>query len=138
MPSFVLKDAHFDIAGVDLSDHVESIAVTYEGEEVDDTVMGDTARSRAGDALLNWTATITLQQDFAAAKVDATMFPIVGTNVAVEFGSDTTNAISATNPRYTGTGNVGSYGILGNQVGELAKAPITIRGVGVLIRDVTP
>ena len=44
MATRVLTDAFVSWAGVDLSDHVRSVTLTYSAELLDDTAMGDTAR----------------------------------------------------------------------------------------------
>ena len=132
MAVFVFTNASLTVNGVDLSDHVQSVTLNYEAELQDDTVMGDTTRSNIG-GLKNWSMDVQFVQDFAASKVDATLFSIVGSAVTVIL-IPVNATVTATNPSYTGTGIIGSYSPLGNSVGDLAVSPVTIAPAGTLTR----
>jgi hypothetical protein len=132
MSKFVLTDASLVINSVDLSDHVRSVTINYEAELQDDTTMGDDTRTNLG-GLKNWSIDVEFTQDYAASNVDATMFPIVGTSVPVVV-KPTSGAVSATNPSYSGDGVIGAYSPIGNSVGDLAVAPVTIAPAGTLTR----
>lgn len=132
MATLVLTDAFVDIDGTDLSSAVRSVTVNYSAELQDETAMGDDTRVRLG-GLKDWSMDIEFNQDFAAASVDATLFPLVGTTFTVEV-RPTSAARSATNPGYTGTGILESYPPLGNSVGDVATASVTIQSAGTLSR----
>lgn len=132
MATQVLNDAFVSINGVDLSDWVQNVSLNYEAEMLDQTAMGDTTRKNIG-GLKNWSVDLEFKQDFAAASVDATLFPLVGTTFTV-IVRPTSAAVSATNPNYTGTGILESYSPIDNGVGELATAPVTIQPAGALSR----
>lgn len=132
MANRVLNNAYVTLNAVDLSNLVRTVTLDYSAEMQDDTAMSDTARSRIG-GLKDWSLTIEFFQDYAASKVDATLFSLVGSTFAVEVRSDSGSA-SATNPKYTGTGILESYVPVGGTVGENQMAPVTIRGVGALTR----
>ena len=132
MAKFVLTDASLVLNSVDLSDHVQSITVNYEAELQDDTVMGDDTRSNIG-GLKNWSIDVQFTQNYAASKVDATLFSIVGSTVAVVV-KPTSSAVGSTNPSYSGNCVVGSYSPIGNSVGDLAVAPVTLASAGTLTR----
>lgn len=132
MSSFVLTDAYILINAVALSASGRQVAFTYEAEQQDDTAFGDTTHSRLG-GLKDWNADIEFNQDYAAGNVDATLFPIVGTVVTVEF-RPTSGARSATNPGYTGSALVVSYQPFGNTVGETARARCRLMAAGTLSR----
>jgi len=132
MAKFVLTDASLVINSVDLSDHVRSVTLNYEAELQDDTTMGDDTRTNLG-GLKNWSMDVEFTQDYASGEVDATLFSIVGGAVAVVL-KPTSSAVSATNPSYSGTGVIGSYSPIGNSVGDLAVAPVTIAPAGTLTR----
>lgn len=136
MGTIVLTDANVEINAVDLSDHVQQIAIDYGADPVEDTNMGDLTHIFKG-GLKNWSMDITFSQDFAASEVDATLFAAVGTQVVVA-GRPTSGAISATNPEYTGTGLIQDYAPFGNSVGELGQATLHVASAGDLDRDVTP
>lgn len=126
MASFVLKNAYLLLNAVDLSDHVRSITVNYSAEIQDKTAMSNVSRARLS-GLKDWSLDIEFLQDYAAAKVDATVFPIVGTQVAVEVRADA-GAVSATNPKYTGNGIIESYSPIAGAVGDTAMTPVRMAG----------
>ena len=132
MAKFVFTDASLVINSVDLSDHVQSVTLNYEAELQDSTCMGDDTRLNTG-GLKNWSMDVQFAQDYASNEVDATMFSIVGSGVTVVL-KPTSGAVSSTNPSYSGTGVIGSYNPLGNSVGDLATAPVTIASGGTLTR----
>lgn len=124
MSKIILDNASLVINSVDLSDHVQSITLNYEAEAQDSTTMGQDTRGNIY-GLKNWSVDVSFAQDFAAGEVDATLFGIVGTSVTVVIKPDA-GAVSATNPSYSANGVVGTYSPMGNSVGELAVAPVTI------------
>lgn len=136
MAEFVLMDASVSINAVDLSDHVRSVTIDYSAETPESTAMGDTVKERLG-GLLDWKVDIEFNQDFAALKVDATLFPLVGVSTALIIKPDS-GAISATNPAFTGNGILNSYNPVAGKVGDVATTKATFMGTGVLTRDVTP
>lgn len=89
--------------------------------------MGMTSKARK-PGLKDWSAEIEFYQDYAAAKVDATIFPIVGTQVAFELIPVKSVAVSTTNPRYSGNGIVETYPPFTGSVGEMGMAPVTVTG----------
>ena len=132
MAKFVLTDASLVINSVDLSDHVTSVTLNYEAELGDDTTMGDDTRTNLG-GLKNWSIDVEFTQNYASGKVDATLWGIVGASVPIVL-KPTSGAVSATNPSYSGNGVIGSYSPIGNSVGDVAMAPITIAPAGTLTR----
>lgn len=132
MGTFVLTDASVTINSVDLSDHVRSVTFNYEGEAVDDTNMADTTRIMAG-GLLNYGVDIEFSQDFAASKVDATLFSLVGSTTTVVLLA-TSAGVSATNPSFTGTMLLTSYNPISGSVGDLATTSATFVPAGAITR----
>ena len=136
MAQFVFTNPKVTINTVDLSDHVKRVVLNYGADMLDDTVAGDTTRSRIG-GLLDWSIEVEFIQDFAAAKVDATLFTLVGATTALTV-QPVNAAISATNPEFQGTGCLESYGPMGNAIGELASTRAVFQSAGTLVRDITP
>lgn len=125
MAKFVLKNAFVSLNAVDLSDHVESVNVNFTGDTPESTSMGDDAIRRL-PSLKDASLEITFRQDFAAANVDATMFPLLGAAAfAIELRPDA-GAVSATNPKWTGNALLQTYSPIGGTVGDVAAAPVTI------------
>jgi len=84
---------------VDLSDHVQSVTLNYNADQVEITSMGDTAHLFTG-GLDNVTCDVTLFQDLAASEVEATVYDLVGTATTVLIKA-TSGAVAADNPSYT-------------------------------------
>ena len=132
MATFVLTDASVTINSVDLSDHVRSVSFNYEGEAVDDTNMADTTRIMAG-GLLNYGCNIEFSQDFAASKVDATLWSLVGSTTTVVL-LPTSASASSTNPSFTATMLLTDYTVITGSVGDLATATATFVPAGAVAR----
>jgi hypothetical protein len=132
MATFAFTDADVNIDSTDLSDHVRQVALTVSFDELDDTAMGDTYRSRLG-GLGDWNVTIEFNQDFAASEVDATIWPLIGTVVTLVV-KPTSGSVSATNPSYSGSVLISDYTPMSNSVGDLATVSVTWPGAGTLTR----
>jgi len=133
MATFVYTDASVVVNSVDLSDHVKSCTLNYEAEMLDDTVMGDTTRSNIA-GLLNWSIDVEFLQDFASAKVDATLFTLVGAAAFTVVLKPTSGSVSATNPSFTGSAVLESYPPMTGGVGDLETVSVTFRSAGTLAR----
>jgi len=131
MAQIVLKDASISIGGVELADRSNSVEVNYEIESVEVTAFGGN-RSFVG-GLQNNTCTVELMQDFAATETEATIFPLVGTQVTLVF-KPTSDAVGADNPSYTISGAyLSSHTPIAAAVGELAMTSLTFTG-GTLVK----
>jgi hypothetical protein len=131
MAQIVLKDASISIGGVELADRSNSVEVNYEIESVEVTAFGGN-RSFVG-GLQNNTCTVELMQDFAATETEATIFPLVGTQLTLIF-KPTSEAVGADNPSYTITGAyLASHTPIAAAVGELAMTSLTFTG-GTLVK----
>ena len=118
MAEFVLNNASVVVNSVDLSAYVTSVTLSQSAETVEDTSMGDTARTYVA-GLKTGTIDLEFNADFAAAKTEATVFPLVGTATQVVIKADS-GSTSATNPQYTATAIVTEWPSISGSVGELA------------------
>lgn len=132
MARIVLTNAVVKIGGVDLSDHIANIELSQEFEDVETTAFGDSGRTRTG-GLEDSSISLDFHQDFEAASVDATISPLVGGTASFEILPNGT-AVSATNPKYTGTVLVTEWTAVSGAVGELATASVTWPVSGVVTR----
>jgi hypothetical protein len=131
MAQVVLTNADITVNGVVLSNRSNSVELNYEVESVEVTAFGGN-RSFVG-GLQNNTITIEFMQDFAAANVEATIFPLVGQQTTVTVRSSAA-ATSATNPLYTVSGTyLASHTPVSGAVGELAMTSLTFTG-GTLVK----
>jgi hypothetical protein len=131
MAQIVLTNADITVNGVVLSNRANSVELNYEIESVEVTAFG-TNRSFVG-GLQNNTITIEFMQDFVAANVEATIFPLVGQQTSVTV-RPTAASTSATNPLYTVSGTfLSSHTPVSGAVGELAMTSLTFTG-GTLVK----
>lgn len=133
MAQMVLTDAFVSVNAVDYSDQVRSVTVNYEAEEVDDTAMGDTTRTRTG-GLKNWSMEFEFIQDEASGQTGANLFALVGSTTAVIVRPDNSDGVGVTNPNYTGTGLVTSYTPVGGGIGDLSMCRLSVVSAGALSR----
>jgi hypothetical protein len=90
---------------VDFSDHVTAFSLARSADQIEVTAMGSDSHQFV-TGLSADTITISLLNDNAATgagSVRAALQAAYGTTVAFKACQDTTSAISATNPLYTGT-----------------------------------
>lgn len=103
-----------------------------EVEELEDTAMGDIWRNRLG-GLKDYNLDLEFNSDFAAAAVDATLWPLFGT--VTTFSIKATSATTAaTNPMYSGGLLISQHNPFGGTVGDLAKNSLAWPGSGALVR----
>ncbi|MFI7042587.1 hypothetical protein ACIBI0_38420 [Microbispora rosea] len=123
MATIVLTDAVVTINSVDLSDHITKITFHGEVDDVDNTAFGSQWRTRQG-GLKDGSVEIEFNQDYASAKVDATVWPLFGTTTTVT-AKATSAANSATNPQYSASVLVREYSPLDGSVGDLNKTSVS-------------
>jgi len=127
MAQIVLTDVTVTINAVSLASRATNVVINYEKEAVETTSFGDLSRAFVA-GLGNISCDVTLNQDFAASQVEATIFPIVGTTTTVVF-KPTSAAVSATNPSYTITGAyLASHTPINGAVGELSTTELSFQG----------
>jgi hypothetical protein len=125
MARIVLTDVGVLINNVDLSDHIASVEIAQNFDEVETTAFGDGGRTRVA-GLEDSSVTLSFHQDFAGSSVDATIAPLVGGTATFNIGPlGTAVAASGTAPRYTGTVLVTEWSPLNGAVGDLSTADVT-------------
>lgn len=135
MGSFAFVDAKVTVNAVDLSAYVRQVTINTSADQLEDTAMGDTFRSRLG-GLKDWSVNIEFNSDYAAGAVDATLWPLLGTTTTVTVKA-TSAANSVTNPQYSGPVVVSGHTPVGGSVGDLATVSVTWQGAGALTRATT-
>ena len=123
MSTFMLSNASITINSVDLSSYVTSVTLSQSADNLEDTAMGDTSRSYIG-GLKSGSVDIEFNADFAAAKTEATIFPLVGTSTAVVI-KPVDASVSVTNPSYSFNAVVTEWDPLNGSVGEIATHSIS-------------
>lgn len=124
MARFVATDYNITINGTDFSDSIAAVTMDITSEEQDVTAFGGSGyRSRIG-GLKDASITLDFHQDFGASAVDATLFPLLGANATVVV-TPTSEAVSATNPSYTGVFLCSQYSPFASTVGDLATLSVS-------------
>lgn len=132
MAKFVATDYSITINGSDFSSSLAAVTLDITAEEQDTTAFGSGFRTRIG-GLKDGSVTLDFHQDFGAASVDATIFPLLGTQATVVV-KPTSSSISATNPSYTATCLVTQYQPFASNVGDLASLSLTWPTSGSVVR----
>lgn len=135
MAVYAFLNPHLVLNSVDLSDHVRKATLKTSSAELDTTAAGATYHSRIG-GLNDYEWTIEFNQDFAASKVDATVFAALGTVVALTLKRDSATT-SATNPEFQGNALISDYTPLDGAIGDLGIVSVTWKGSGTLTRAVS-
>ena len=141
MARIVLTNVEVTIGAVDLSNHIASVTLgsTYDVVETTAFAGGNVpaaAKTRQA-GLVDNSVTFEFHQDFAAASVEATIYPLLGTVVACTV-KPVDAAIAADNPEYQFNALVSEWTPLNGAVGELATASVTWPITGAIVKDVTP
>lgn len=123
MATFAFTDARVEVNSVDLSDWVTGVTLPIQYAALEDTAMGDSARSRLA-GLQDSTIQIQFNQDFAVGGPDATVMAADGTVVVIKV-RPTSASIAATNPEYVGSYLISEWQPFGNNVGDLATASVS-------------
>lgn len=127
MAQIVLTNAYIAVNSVVLSDRANSVTLNYEVDSVEVTAFGDGGHKFVG-GLQNNSTEISFMQDFAAANVEATVYPLVGTTTTIVIKPNGATT-SATNPAYTLTGAfLAAHTPVAAAVGELAMTSLTFTG----------
>jgi hypothetical protein len=129
---FVATDYSISINGTDFSTSLSAVTLDISVEEQDTTAFGATARTRIG-GLQDGSISLDFHQDFGASSIDATLFPLLGTNATVVV-VPTSGTVSATNPSYTAECLVTQYQPFASSVGDLATLSVSWPITGAVTR----
>jgi len=132
MAKFVTTDYQILLGTDDFSDSIAAVTLEISADEQETTAFGDTYRTRIG-GLKDASISLDFHQDFGAASVDATLFPLLGSTIAFTV-TPTAGTVSATNPSYTGTALVTQYSPFANSVGDLATLSVSWPVTGEVVR----
>ena len=142
MAIFYQNNAGFKISTdgstyVDLTDHVTSLTINRQFDELDVTAMG-----ASGHAFIAGLESSTISVDFlnddATAQVMTTLNTLVGTNAKFKIlqttvpGTPTTGTPSATNPLYSGLVLVNKLTPVAGKVGDVAVQSLTFTVSGAI------
>ena len=106
--------------------------LALESDDLETTAFGSDFRSRIG-GLKTGSLTLQFMQDFGAASVDATLFPLYNTLATVVI-VPTSGTVTSTNPSYTATCLVNAYSPASASVGDLVVFSVTWPTSGTVLR----
>ena len=132
MAKFVATDYDITIGGTDFSASLAAVTLDVSADEQETTAFGDSFRSRVG-GLKDASVSLDFHQDFGAASVDATLWPLLGGTAQIVI-KPTSSSASATNPSYTFTALVTQYQPFASNVGDLATLSVTWPVTGAVTR----
>lgn len=123
MAKLSTDDFKITVNGTNFSDHLAGITLSIDVTEYDSTAFGMgwaevTTGTKRGSVQLSF------HQDYGAASIDATLFPLVGGNATV-VAVPTSGSVSATNPAYTAVAKVIQYSPIAGQYDQLATFDVT-------------
>lgn len=124
MAVFLNNKVGIKVNSVDLSDHVTSVTLNRNFDEIEITSMGDSSH-KFTKGLEASSVTIDFLSDTAAANVNATLQAAWGTTVTVVLLQDKSAAVSATNPLFTFSVLVNGTTDINGAVGDIGSQSVT-------------
>jgi predicted secreted protein len=132
MPKFAATDFNVLINGSNFSTSLNSVELTLSADDLETTAFGGEWRTRIA-GLKSGSITLNFMQDFGSASVDATLYPIFGSNATVVI-KPTSATVSSTNPAYTAVALVTAYSPYSSSVGDIATLSVTWPTTGTVTR----
>jgi len=133
MAIFVATDFNVSINGsTALSSYLTQVELKATATDVTTTAFGSSWVTRVA-GLREGSLTLTFNQDYAAATVDATLWPLLGANATVVI-KPSSSAVGTSNPAYTAICLVTDLTPVSGQVGDLATLSITWPTTGAIAR----
>lgn len=132
MPKFAATDFNVLINGTNFSTSLNSVELTLSADDLETTAFGGEWRTRIA-GLKSGSLTLNFMQDFGAASVDATLYPLFGSNATVVI-KPTSATVSSTNPAYSAVALVTAYSPYSSSVGDIATLSVTWPTTGTVSR----
>jgi hypothetical protein len=130
MAIFTLTDVYISVNGVTLSDHGNSVQVEDSRDQVDISAFGAVVKQYTkglGDGKI----TIGFFQDFAAAKIHATLQPLISSTTPFNVELRPTSAArSATNPAILMSSLLFNYSGLNGSIGAASEITAEFANAG--------
>lgn len=136
MPKMVLLAQYVSINANLLHDHTRKAELTTEVEEKDVTTYASLGWKEVMGGLKSGELGCEFLQDFAATQLDSIMWPLLGLVVPFEVRADQA-AVSASNPKYTGSILINGWNPLTGSVGDEATVSLGFPTSGAVLRAVS-
>jgi len=132
MAKFAATDYKITINGGTFSTNLNSVELALSADDLETTAFGGEWRTRIA-GLKSGSLTLNFMQDFGAASIDATLYPLFGSNATVVI-SPTSSAIGTVNPGYSAVFLVNAYSPFASSVGDIATLSVTWPSAGTVTR----
>lgn len=133
MAIFVATDFSVSINGsTALASYLTQVELKTSANDITTTAFGSTWVTRVA-GLKEGSLTLNFNQDYAATTVDATLWPLLGSNATVVI-KPTSSAVSSANPAYTAVCLVTDLTPVSGQIGDLATFSVTWPTSGTVTR----
>ncbi|NBQ97863.1 MAG: radical SAM protein [Microbacteriaceae bacterium] len=133
MAIFVATDFSVSINGsTALASYLTQVELKTSATDITTTAFGSSWVTRVG-GLREGSLTLTFNQDYAASTVDATLWPLLGSNATVVI-KPTSSAVGTANPAYTAICVVNDLTPVSGTVGDLATFSVTWPTTGTVSR----
>lgn len=119
----VITNPQIVVNSVDLTNHIDTVTLEESVAAVETTAFGDSSKTFIG-GLGDNKVTLNFQQDFAAASVEQTVYPLIGKTASITV-KPLNATTSTTNPSYTFTVLVDSWKPVDGKVGALMMSSVT-------------
>jgi hypothetical protein len=124
MAIFVATDFSVSINGsTALASYLTQVELKASANDITTTSFGSTWVTRVA-GLKEGSLTLQFNQDYAASTVDATLWPLLGSNATVVI-KPTSTAVSSSNPAYTAVALVTDLTPVSGNIGDLATFSVT-------------
>lgn len=132
MAKFAATDYAITINGTSFATSLNSVELALTADDLETTAFGGEWRTRIA-GLKSGSVTLNFMQDFGASSVDATLYPLFGSNATVVI-KPTSSAVGSTNPAYTAVCLVTQYSPFASSVGDIATLSVTWPTSGTVTR----
>jgi len=133
MAIFVATDFSVSINGsTALASYLTQVELKTSATDITTTAFGSSWVTRVA-GLREGSLTLTFNQDYAASTVDATLWPLLGSQATVVI-KPTSTAVSTNNPAYTAICVVNDLTPISGTVGDLATFSVTWPTTGTVSR----
>ncbi|MFF1417474.1 hypothetical protein [Streptomyces sp. NPDC058280] len=135
MAKMVLLASFVSLGGNDLSDYARKAELSVEVEDKDVTTYTSLGWKVVLGGLKSGELGLEFLQDVAATKIDAIMWPLLGTVVPFVVRLDSAVA-SASNPQYSGSVLINGWNPIEGSVGDEASVSVGYPTSGAVVRAV--
>lgn len=133
MPKMVLLAQYLSINANVLNSFTKKAELAVEIEDKDVTTYASLGWKEVLGGLKSGELGTEFLQDFAASQLDAIMWPLLGTVVPFEVRGDQA-AVSASNPKYTGSILIKAWNPITGSVGDEATVSVSFPTSGQVLR----